>query len=150
MENTARQTLLRIASLALCASGMCSMVFAAPPGSRPGLGSFHSAASASPISHLDLRLPSGITTMAAEEKSSAAFPSGLHRHTMGQPEESDLPAPGVQASSSRIPGRAEEFARRVHREGLPVARLWENRSALVSLGLNQRGKPGLWLIQKTH
>lgn len=44
----------------------------------------------------------------------------------------------------------EAFARRVHREGLPLARLWENKSALVSLGLNQKGKPGLWLVQKTH
>jgi hypothetical protein len=102
------------------------------------------------MSHLDLRLPSAIAAAAVEEKSAASFPSGLHRHTMGQAEESDLPALGVQAAQGRVPGRAEEFARRVHREGLPVARLWENRSALVSLGLNQRGKPGLWLIQKTH
>ena len=42
------------------------------------------------------------------------------------------------------------MARRVHREGLPVARLWENHAALVSLGLNQRGKPGLWIMQKVH
>ncbi len=42
----------------------------------------------------------------------------------------------------------EEFARRVHREGIPVARLWESHTALLSLGLNQRGKPGLWIIQK--
>ena len=48
----------------------------------------------------------------------------------------------------RIMSRPEEFARRVHREGLPVARLWQGHSALLSLGLNQRGKPGLWLIQK--
>jgi hypothetical protein len=40
--------------------------------------------------------------------------------------------------------------KRVHREGLPVARLFESKSALVSLGLNQKGKPGLWLIQKTR
>jgi hypothetical protein len=33
---------------------------------------------------------------------------------------------------------------------VPIARLWESHSALLSLGLNQRGKPGLWLIQKTH
>jgi hypothetical protein len=44
--------------------------------------------------------------------------------------------------------RAQAFARRVHREGLPLARLWGTKSALLSLGLNQRGKPGLWLIQK--
>jgi hypothetical protein len=44
--------------------------------------------------------------------------------------------------------RAEELTRRLHREGLPVARLWETRSALVSIGLSPRGKPGIWLIQK--
>jgi hypothetical protein len=53
-------------------------------------------------------------------------------------------------SAVRSVGAAEEFARRVHREGLPVARLFESKSALVSLGLNQKGKPGLWLIQKTR
>ena len=37
---------------------------------------------------------------------------------------------------------------RLHREGLPMARLWENKSALLSLGLNKKGKPGLWTIQK--
>jgi hypothetical protein len=36
----------------------------------------------------------------------------------------------------------------VRREGLPLARLWENKSALLSLGLNKKGKPGLWIVQK--
>jgi len=44
----------------------------------------------------------------------------------------------------------QDFVRRVHREGLPVARLFETKGALVHLGLNPRGKPGLWLVQKTH
>ena len=39
-------------------------------------------------------------------------------------------------------------AQHVRREGLPLARLWENKSALLSLGLNKKGKPGLWLVQK--
>jgi hypothetical protein len=43
-----------------------------------------------------------------------------------------------------------EIAQRVRREGLPVARLFETKSALLHLGLNQRGKPGLWLVQKTR
>jgi hypothetical protein len=50
----------------------------------------------------------------------------------------------------RVMGQAEIAARRIHREGLPVARLWESKSALLSIGLNQRGKPGLWLTQKIH
>jgi hypothetical protein len=60
------------------------------------------------------------------------------------------PALGGESMQPRPLGRAEAFAQRFHREGLPVARLWENHSALISLGLNQKGKPGLWLVQKTH
>jgi hypothetical protein len=44
----------------------------------------------------------------------------------------------------------QEFVQKVHREGLPVARLFETKSALLQLGLSPRGKPGLWLVQKTH
>jgi hypothetical protein len=44
----------------------------------------------------------------------------------------------------------EQRIREFHRDGLPVARLWENKSALLHLGLNQKGKPGLWIVQKTH
>jgi hypothetical protein len=55
-------------------------------------------------------------------------------------------APEFHFQDSRVKQIAEHF----HREGLPVARLWETHSALLSLGLNHRGKPGLWLVQKTH
>lgn len=57
---------------------------------------------------------------------------------------------GSEELEMRSEGRIQEIARRVRREGLPLARLWENHGALLSLGLNQRGKPGLWLIQKTR
>jgi hypothetical protein len=57
---------------------------------------------------------------------------------------------GSGIGQGRSMSRAEAFAQRFHREGLPLARLWENKSALVSLGINQKGKAGLWLVQKTH
>jgi len=60
-----------------------------------------------------------------------------------------LPALGPDARPQTM-STAEAWARRWHHEGLPVARLWQNRSALLSLGLSPRGKPGLWLIQKTQ
>ena len=60
------------------------------------------------------------------------------------------PALGSGELNFRVMGQAEILARRIHREGLPVARLWETKSALLSIGLNQRGKPGLWLTQKIH
>ncbi len=62
---------------------------------------------------------------------------------------STLPALGVDAVR-REPSRIEELALRVHREGVPLARLWQNENALLHLGLNSRGKPGLWLVQKIH
>ena len=54
----------------------------------------------------------------------------------------------IGEASFRTTSPLEEFARRVHREGLPIARLWETKSALLSVGLNQRGKPGVWFTKR--
>jgi hypothetical protein len=102
------------------------------------------------VSHVSLDLRPSIAVMAAFEKPSAAFPSGLHRQSMGAQEDIRLPSLGFESAQTPSRGRAQELVSRVRREGLPVARLWQNNSALVSLGLNQKGKPGLWLIQKIH
>lgn len=97
---------------------------------------------------LDLHLPATL----ALDKESAAAPVAAHRTIMLMGGENSAPAQSGtgDARQTRIPGRVEEFAQRVRHEGLPVARLWENKAALVSLGLNQKGKPGLWLVQKVH
>jgi hypothetical protein len=59
----------------------------------------------------------------------------------------DLPELGsVQVGS--LKERTEEIAHRFKSEGLPVARLWQTNSSLISLGLNNKGKPGLWLTKK--
>jgi hypothetical protein len=79
---------------------------------------------------------------------SVPFPSA-HR-TPDSAHEDQHPSWGADEPAMKSMSQAEEFARRVHREGLPVARLWQGHTALVSLGLNQRGKPGIWLIQKVH
>ena len=95
--------------------------------------------------HLDLRAPSPALDAAQRP---ASFPSMLHRQAASPQETSPLPSLGSEGMRSR-PG-IQEFVRRVHREGLPVARLFETKSALVHLGLSPKGKPGLWLVQKTH
>jgi hypothetical protein len=135
-----------VAAVALSCGGIVLTAWASPPSSRP-------AGAASHRPHLDLRLdlrppgarePGYLSTVSADH----AF-GGLAR-TPGS-HESNLPALGADAAgSARVMSRAESFARRFHREGLPVARLWENHSALLSLGLNAKGKPGLWLVQKTR
>lgn len=93
--------------------------------------------------HLDLRAP--VPAADVSEKTSA-FPSVSHRHSLGSPVQVQLPAFGTDSIRSR-PG-IQEFVRRVHHEGLPIARLFESKSALVHLGLSPKGKPGLWLVQK--
>lgn len=130
MGKSGKAPLLVLTMLGL---GMNTVSAAPPPSPRPAL-------------RLDLR-PS--PTSLGAEKSSMAFPSP-RRTFFGSQDPLQLPNLGAEGPQARIPSRVEEFARRVHKEGLPVARLWENKSALVSLGLNQRGKPGLWIIQKIH
>jgi hypothetical protein len=133
---------VRLGVLGCCGLGLIGPAVSAPPLAQKA------AEHLEPRPSLDLR-PSA-TALAAFEKPSAAFPSGLHRQTLGAQEDIRLPALGFENTQTPVKGRAEEFVSRVRREGLPVARLWQNNSALVSLGLNQRGKPGLWLIQKIH
>jgi hypothetical protein len=103
---------------------------------------------------LDLRPPTTVastqpaaTTTSPSSAGPPPFPS-MHRIASGPDYKQQLPALGADAAPAARKSTVEELAHRVHREGLPVARLWENHTALVSLGLSPRGKPGLWLIQK--
>jgi hypothetical protein len=133
--------MLNLASL-ICAS----VCLAGPPGgedasprSQPGMATltnrsllpFVRPMSSASSSHLrlDLRAPENI-----------------------KPADTDS-ASGDRTSTLQIPfekpkSPAEAWVGRARREGLPVARLWENKAALLSVGLNQKGQPGLWLIQK--
>ena len=98
--------------------------------------------------HLDLRAPTHALEAAenGQERPIGAFSAMAHRFRSETPVQ--LPALGQDGMRSR-PG-IQDFVRRVHQEGLPVARLLETKSALVHLGLSPKGKPGLWLVQKMH
>jgi hypothetical protein len=152
--------------------GLMSSAIASPPISRgrPPLSTIDSVRSIlvtgrssahqehTSSNHLDLRplVDSSQATVrgGAAALALTAFPSAIRHLYLGK---ADLgtddrvrPALGAGELSFRTMGQAEIIARRVHQEGLPVARLWESKSALVSFGLNQKGKPGLWLTQKVH
>jgi len=94
--------------------------------------------------HLDLRAPKP----AEAAENGAAFPSMGGQHRLGSAEQVPVPALGSNSMRNRL--GVQDFVRRVHQEGLPVARLFESRSALLHLGLSPKGKPGLWLVQKVH
>jgi hypothetical protein len=44
----------------------------------------------------------------------------------------------------------ENMAHNFRRQGLPVARLFQNGNLLVHLGLSPKGKPGLWFVRELH
>lgn len=101
-----------------------------------------------PAHRLDLRAPSyAVEAANTAQKSSNTFPSMAHTQNSAQVQND---GPLLRLDGMRTRPRIQEFVQKVHREGLPVARLLETKSALVHLGLNPRGKPGLWLVQKTH
>jgi hypothetical protein len=121
-----------------------SSAMAAPPQIRPVQARAQSQIQA-PGQHLDLRAPSPAVDVLEKTPS---FPSMSRRHSLGSQEQVQPPALGPDGMRSRLP--VQDFVRRVRREGLPIARLFESKSALVHLGLSPKGKPGLWLVQKTH
>jgi len=115
---------------------------AAPPHVRQAQP--HPQNSSPPDRHLDLRAPAP----AEAGVKGAEFPSMGNRHRLASAEQVPFPALGSDSMRNRL--GVQDFVRRVHQEGLPVARLFETRSALLHLGLSPRGKPGLWLVEKVH
>jgi hypothetical protein len=93
--------------------------------------------------HLDLRAPSPAADVGEK---TGSLPAMSRRHSSGSPEQAQLPPLGSDGMRSRL--GFQDFVRRTQHEGLPLARLFESKSALVHLGLSPKGKPGLWLVQK--
>jgi hypothetical protein len=173
MNQEGKSRLMCVAASGLCGLGLMSSAIASPPFSRErtSLSTIDSArhilATGRSFAHqehpstaqLDLRPPvnpapatvqDGAAALASTFFPSAIYHLNLGKADLGTDDRSRLPALGTGEVSFRTMSQAEIVARRIHREGLPVARLWESKSALLSIGLNQKGKPGLWLIQKVH
>jgi hypothetical protein len=127
--------------------GILGWVSSESQGSQPRTSN-RSSGGRSDFGRLDLRAPTDLPTDTKPADAASApipFPA---RRTTGSLHDDERSAFGPDEPQVKMSGGIQEAARRFHREGLPVARLWESHSALVSLGLNQRGKPGLWLVQK--
>jgi hypothetical protein len=152
-----------IAAGAVCGFGLWSSAGANPPLSReksllPAIDSARSLSApglrqeSASTTHLDLRAPMNYPpTMTAgdvRELPSASSLSQTRPSALGENERVLPSALGIDEANFRSMSKAQIFVSRVHREGLPFARLWETKSALLSIGLNPKGKPGLWLIQK--
>jgi hypothetical protein len=154
--------LTKLTSCALCCLVATAAVAGPPPGNSAGgllgraSGLLGATASRSPASRLDfqrldLRPPEALPGGRAPAPiggPQAVFPSAKRTQlgtTSGA--EEDLPG-ATHWATLRMESKVQEMERRVPHEGLPIARLWETKSALLHFGLNPKGKPGLWLIQK--
>jgi hypothetical protein len=135
MGGTFRKQVQWVGPAILCCTGVAVTALASPPFKILA----GAPAAARPPAHLDLRAPAVHESDSHGSKSSVAASSDGGR----------LSSLGAAMGQNRA-NAPEQMVQRFHREGLPVARLWESHSALVSIGLNQKGKPGLWLVQKTH
>jgi hypothetical protein len=71
-----------------------------------------------------------------------------HQQFVASPEQGRFA--NLVLGSARTQSSMEDRVRQYRRDGFPVARLWENKSALLHLGFNHNGKPGLWVVQKIH
>jgi hypothetical protein len=137
-----------------------------PPGNSAGglLSRVSGALTATParspanrldFQNLDLRPPeslSGGRVSSSVGDSQWVFPSAkraqLGTDTRAEEDRGVTPAEGAHWAALRMESPVQEMERRVPREGLPVARLWETKTALLHVGLSPKGKPGLWLTQK--
>jgi hypothetical protein len=136
--------LVAIAAMAGWLMGMAPAVAASPSARTPP--------ASQPMSPLDLRAPAAVPApmLEAEQQPSDAFPSLIRRAAAGAAVQRSFSLGESEAAEIHGPPSMADLALRIHREGLPLVRLWQGNSALVHLGLNAKGKPGLWLLQKTH
>ncbi len=129
-SHTHTHWIARVGMATLCSLAQPLAALAAPP-----------ADTGHPL-HLDLR-PPALSKLAGLE-AALMRPRRAPLHGVAD----DAGERGISLPS--LIGKEETLVHRFGREGLPIARLWENHAALLSLGLSPRGKPGLWLVQKTH
>jgi|ERR1022692_1669712 hypothetical protein len=156
MDNYIKRTLNWTTALGVCAITLAAHGFAAAPLSAHGFV-------ATPVEHIRIgALDSLVASIYRTQPSKGAMESGFqtamrpmnlgaHRPIVEQnPALDDSSGIHHDALPQRNSASPESLVRRVHNEGLPFARLWENHAALISLGVNPKGKVGLWLIQKVH
>jgi hypothetical protein len=146
MKTPGAKRLAHITAAGLCGLGFLSHSIAAPLPGRGAPALEHPVA----LMPLDLRVPHD--PLATEL---SAFPSGIQRPVREVASSSGndhaLQAGlAISESDFHFASPAEKLVGRMRREGLPIARLWKSESALLSIGLNKRGKPGLWFTKTLH
>jgi hypothetical protein len=143
MKTPGVKRLAHITAAGLCGLGFLGNSIAAPLPGRVAPALLQPAA----LTPLDLRLPHDPFVLELR-----TFPYGIQRPVRdvagSGANDHSLPAGvAIDDPDFHFASPAEKFVGRMHREGLPIARLWKSESALLSIGLNKRGKPGVWFTK---
>jgi hypothetical protein len=136
MGKTVKNQVLMAAAAGLAGLFLLNSASAAPPSGRQP--QFQGR-------QLDLSAPAHVIETSFKVP---AVSSMSHQQTVASPEQERFA--NLRLGSIATQPSMEERLRLARRDGLPVARLWESKSALLHLGFNQKGKPGLWIMQKTR
>jgi hypothetical protein len=147
---------LLIAALAGCSLLSAAAAHAGEPLTKMATSLIHAGVNARtasspmrlPGNRLDLAPP--MIPLASHENAPESFPSTTHRNATATEAQAKFGGLSNSIGNQRVPSRAEQLVRNFHRDGLPVARLFQSENSLVHLGLNQKGKPGLWIVEKIH
>lgn len=162
MGNVAQTRILFAAMVGLCEVVALHSALAGQPLekvaaalSRGSKDSRSSAAVPALKGRLDLRPPAEppAETMAGNEAAAGSFSaSGNHRLFAGPLASGfEVRASAPAASQgAHIMSPMQTLAHNFRQEGLPLAKLFQNNESLVHLGLNPKGKPGLWIVHKLH
>jgi hypothetical protein len=159
MDSIAKKGFLLAGMMTICEIAVLSAAHAEPPLQKVTTALVQSRASKGQDrasvrletrqdSRLDLRPPSAVqpNNEAAAEDSFA----GTHRLFRGESLfRADAHDP-ADAASTHVMSPLQNMAHNFQKEGLPIAKLFQSNSSLVHVGLNSKGKPGLWIVHKTH
>jgi len=168
MGTVRRERIVLIAMMGLWQPFVLHEAIAGPPLEKVSAALNHTSNAGRPTAgpqlpggRLDLRPPSQVS---GGDESVAGFSDSAHRRLMAARNASHLEAVGADsgawapraaaaasnAGTGHMMSPMETLAHNFRQQGLPVARLFENKDSLVHLGLNQKGKPGLWILHKLH
>jgi hypothetical protein len=136
MDKIVKNRVLMVAAAGLAGLFLLNSVSAAPPPGRQ---------TQFQVRQLDLSAPAHVIETSIK---APALASTSHQQSVASPEQGRFANLGM--GSMHAQSSMQERMQLARRDGLPVARLWENKSALLHLGFNAKGKPGLWIMQKTH
>ena len=156
MDGIGKKGILLAAVVGICEIAALNAAYAQPPlqkvtaalalGRGASKGQERTLPRLDSLPRLDLRLPAQTP---ASDAGHSAPTSDRRLFAGGSPFRSDGHT-ASQAPSGHIMSPMESVVHNFHQEGLPLARLFQNSNSLVQVGLNPKGKPGLWVVHKLH